>query len=238
MTGSAASGKPGYACNRRTRNDGAMCARPMNARDLEKLVVDAAKKLLTKLTLSDAAATVTLSAEDRSAIETERAELVELKDMWDHKEIKTRAYREMRRIVEKRIGRLEQKTVIRPTAEVLEGLTGLDAPANWDRLAKKGEYDRLNAVIQFLYGAVIIGESTSARGTGRLWPDQHRREPVVGAQRGWRPGTRGRPAHGRLEVRTDFLAPPESPNWSTQGLPADCYLCPISAERTKVGVRR
>lgn len=57
------------------------------------------------------------------------------------------------------------KTVVRPTAEVLTGLVGADARATWDRLAEGGEMERLNAVLRFLFAAVIIDEHRAPQGT-------------------------------------------------------------------------
>jgi hypothetical protein len=64
----------------------------------------------------------------------------------------------MRKTVEDRIITLQRKTIVRPTVEVLAGLVGPDARACWDRLAAEGQGQRLNAVLRFLFAAVIIDE--------------------------------------------------------------------------------
>jgi hypothetical protein len=71
----------------------------------------------------------------------------------------------MRNTVEDRITGLRRKTIVRPTVEVLAGLVGPDARKAWDRLAEGGEVERLNAVLRFLFAAVIIDEHRASRGT-------------------------------------------------------------------------
>jgi hypothetical protein len=44
-------------------------------------------------------ASAVLSDEDHAAIEVDRAEIAELKDMWDRQEIRTAEYRQMRKVV-------------------------------------------------------------------------------------------------------------------------------------------
>ena len=58
--------------------------------------------------------------------------LAELKDLWDHRELSTREYRQMRKAVEDRIATLRRKTVVRPTVEVLADLVGPNARTSWD----------------------------------------------------------------------------------------------------------
>jgi hypothetical protein len=106
-----------------------------------------------------------LSAADEAAISDDEQELAELKDMWDQREISTREYRQMRKTVEDRISGLRRKTIVRPTVEVLAGVVGPDARKAWDRLAEGGEVERLNAVLRFLFAAVIIDEHRAPRGT-------------------------------------------------------------------------
>ncbi|MGH3573377.1 MAG: recombinase family protein, partial [Pseudonocardiaceae bacterium] len=64
-----------------------------------------------------------------------------------------------------RITTLHRKTIVRPTVEVLAGLVGPDARASWDRLAAEGQWQRLNAVLRFLFAAVIIDEHRGKSGT-------------------------------------------------------------------------
>jgi hypothetical protein len=110
-------------------------------------------------------AATALSAADETEISVDEAELAELKDMWTSREISTREYRQMRKTVEDRITTLRRKTIVRPTVEVLSGLVGPDARATWDRLAQAGDVERLNAVLRFLFAAVIIDEHRAPRGT-------------------------------------------------------------------------
>jgi len=56
------------------------------------------------------------------------------------------------------------QTIVRPTVKVLAGLVGPDARKAWDRLAEGGEVERLNAVLRFLFAAVIIDEHRGPRG--------------------------------------------------------------------------
>lgn len=66
--------------------------------------------------------------------------------------------------MEDRISELRRKTIIRPTSEVLAGLVGPQARAAWDDLAAQGQKERLNAVLRFLFAAVIIDQHWGKRG--------------------------------------------------------------------------
>jgi site-specific DNA recombinase len=122
--------------------------------------------LLTRLDVSGAPRAATaLSVAEQAAISADEVELAELKDMWTHREISTREYRQMRKTIEDRISALHRKTIVRPTAEVLTGLVGPDARTVWNQLADRGEVERLNAVLRFLFVAVIIDEHRGARGS-------------------------------------------------------------------------
>jgi hypothetical protein len=148
-----------YMCARHTYLGPERCHRRIGAARLEEFVSDAAVELLTRLDVGGAPrAASALSAADEAAISADEVELAELKDMWTHREISTREYRQMRKTIEDRISALHRKTIVRPTAEVLAGLVGADARAAWDRLAEAGEVERLNAVLRFLFAAVIIDE--------------------------------------------------------------------------------
>jgi site-specific DNA recombinase len=59
----------------------------------------------------------------------------------------------------------QSTTIVRPTAEVLAGLVGADARAAWDQLVDRGQVERLNAVLRFLFAAVIIDEHRAPRGS-------------------------------------------------------------------------
>jgi site-specific DNA recombinase len=66
--------------------------------------------------------------------------------------------------------------VIRPGAEVLDGLTGPGARAAWEALEQAGEQERLNAVLRFLFAAIRIGESRAPSGKfdyGRVQIEQN-----------------------------------------------------------------
>ena len=155
-----------YMCVRHNRIGAAYCNRRIYAKPLEAFVSDAAVELLTNLDVTGAPrATSRLSAADEATISAEEAELVELKDMWTNREISTREYRQMRKTVEDRLATLRRKTIVRPTVEVLSGLAGPDARSAWDALAASGDGERLNAVLRFLFAAVIIDEHRSKPGT-------------------------------------------------------------------------
>jgi hypothetical protein len=165
MAGSTSKGAS-YMCARHTYLGPERCTRRIGAARLEEFVSDAAVELLTHLDVSGAPSAATaLSATDEAAISADDAELAELKDMWTSREISTREYRQMRKTIEDRISTLRRKTIVRPTVEVLAGLVGPDARTAWDRLAEAGEVERLNAVLRFLFAAVIIDEHRAPRGT-------------------------------------------------------------------------
>jgi hypothetical protein len=164
MAGVGGHSAPGYLCSRKYRSDEQKCSRRINAPTLEAFVTDAAVDLLTRLDPSGQEAAATLSGDDHAAIDADQAELAELKAMWNAREMTTREYREMRRTVEERIKKVQRKTVVRPAVEVLAGLTGPNARAAWDALVEAKEYERMNAVLRFLFAAVVIDESRVARG--------------------------------------------------------------------------
>jgi site-specific DNA recombinase len=155
-----------YMCAKHTYLGAQRCHRRIGAARLEAFVTDAAVELLTHLDVTGTPSAATaLSAADEAAISADEQELAELKDMWNQREISTREYRQMRNTVEDRITGLRRKTIVRPTVEVLAGLVGPDARKAWDRLADTGEVERLNAVLRFLFAAVIIDEHRGPRGT-------------------------------------------------------------------------
>ncbi len=161
MAGTLNKNAPTYLCARR-RVGAARCARRINAVKLEEFVSDAAVDLLTHLDLTGAPRPATaLSPADAAAIAADEQELAELKDMWTHRELSTREYRQMRKTVDERITARHRKTIVRPTADVLAGLVGPNARASWQHLAANGEGERLNAVLRFLFTAVIIDEHRS-----------------------------------------------------------------------------
>lgn len=155
-----------YMCARHTYLGLERCHRRIGAARLEEFVCDAAVELLTRLDVRGApSASTALPAADEAAISADEAELAELKDMWTSREISTREYRQMRKTIEDRISALRRKTIVRPTAEVLAGLVGPDARAAWNQLVDRHEVERLNAVLRFLFAAVIIDEHRAPRGT-------------------------------------------------------------------------
>jgi hypothetical protein len=177
MAGKTNGGQPLYVCYTNSARYGLEpCARRIGAKSLESFVTDAAITLLEQLSVVGGQSAAVLSAEDHAAIEADRAEIAELKDMWDRQEIRTAEYRQMRKVVEDRIRKIEAKTVIRPAAEVLEGMTGQNARAAWEALEKAGNYERLNAVLRFLFAAIRIGESRAPSGKfdyGRIEIEQN-----------------------------------------------------------------
>jgi site-specific DNA recombinase len=164
MSGKPENGSPAYICqNFRHPDPAERCARKVKGAILDAFVKDAAIDLLERLDVSGAQSAVPLSAADSEVIAADRRELAELKDMWDNQEIGTSEYRQMRKTVEARIRKIEAKTIVRPTAEVLEGMTGTDARATWDAHEKASDFERLNAVLRFLFAAVRISESQAPR---------------------------------------------------------------------------
>jgi DNA invertase Pin-like site-specific DNA recombinase len=149
-----------YICNHTHRLDVPRCNRAVKAAPVDEFVTAAALYLLEHLDLTEVPVPSSLSAEDQAAIDADRQELDELKDMWQSQELTTREYREMRKTVEARIQALQQKMIVRPTAEVLDGLAGPDARASWAALEDAGNFERMNAVLRFLFAAVKIKEAT------------------------------------------------------------------------------
>ena len=132
--------------------------------------------MLERLDVTGEQSSAVLSDGDNAAISADRAEIAELKDMWDKQEIRTTEYRQMRRAVEDRIRKIQDKTIVRPAAEVLEGMTGPGARTTWEAHEKAGDHERLNAVLRFLFAAVRIGESRAPAGTfdyGRIAIEQN-----------------------------------------------------------------
>ncbi|MGW2648774.1 zinc ribbon domain-containing protein [Streptomyces sp. NPDC001393] len=92
MSGSGGSGAK-YVCHQRThRLDIPRCNRVISAPILEEFVSEAAVNLLERLDLSEVPTPSELSEVDRAAIEADRRELEELKDMWQKQELKTREH--------------------------------------------------------------------------------------------------------------------------------------------------
>jgi hypothetical protein len=146
-----------------SRVDELKCMRKFQASALESFVTEAAIRLLETLDVSGAPSTATLmSPADDEAVSKDLEELAELREMWDARELTTKEYREMRRSVEVRIKKVRARTVVRPAVEVLEGMVGPDAAQAWQASYDAEDFDRLNAILRFLFAAVCIGESTAA----------------------------------------------------------------------------
>ncbi|TQF02402.1 recombinase family protein [Kitasatospora acidiphila] len=150
-----------YLCGRSQRTDSASCGRKVSAPTLESFVRDAAIKILERLDVTGNTASAALSPADEAAIEADRQELSELKEMWEARELTTREYRAMRKTVEDRIAALQKKLIVRPVVEVLEGLIGPHAERSWKALEDAKNYQRMNSVMRFLFSAVIIDASSS-----------------------------------------------------------------------------
>lgn len=152
-------GGSSYSCNGLPKYDGDQtCSRTIHADKLEAFVSDAAVKLLTDLDVTGSPSDVEPSEIEQAAVEAERTELAELKEMWEGRELSTREYRSMRMVVEERLSKLRKRAVVRPTAEILSGLVGRQAREKWDAFVEAGEVERLNAVLRFLFAAVLIDE--------------------------------------------------------------------------------
>jgi hypothetical protein len=149
-----------YRCSRANRQDGKKCARTMRAEPLEQFVQDAAVTLLTNLTVNTRRApTAAVSTAEREIAEDEQ-QLRDLHDMWINKEIDSAQYRQDRRTIQARIRANEKKTVVKvkQTAAIAD-LIGPGAKAAWSALTD----ERKNAVLRFLFSAVVIGPGTLSR---------------------------------------------------------------------------
>lgn len=174
MAGSAAgAGTGAYVCNRRHRADAPGCKRRILAEPLEKFATAAAIKLLTELTPGGKVKSAVLNEADIKALEADRAQLAEFNDMLVNREITRPEYREMRRKVEERMAKIQSKAVVRPV-QILEGVTGPGAAAAWGH--KDMTDQRRNAIMRFLFSAVVINESSGKRGVfnyGRINIEQN-----------------------------------------------------------------
>jgi site-specific DNA recombinase len=143
-----------YRCSRANRQDGMRCARTMQAEPLEEFVEDAAIRLLTGLAVNPRQRrTAAVEAAERE-IAADEQQIRDLHDMWRNKEITTEEYRKDRREIQARIRQNERKTMVTvKSAESIADLIGPDAKAKWAGLTD----ERKNAVLRFLFRAVIIG---------------------------------------------------------------------------------
>ncbi|MGH7106223.1 MAG: recombinase family protein, partial [Acetobacteraceae bacterium] len=163
MSGSKGN-SPQYLCSRHQRNDEAQCKRAIGAKMLEKFVIDAALDLLERLSPNGQLTEAVSTEADEGAIKAARAELDLAKKMWDNEEITLFEYREIKKRLEQRIKKHQPTTITRPTAEMLKGLTGPNARPRWKQLEEAEDHARMNAVLRYLFAAVVIDETSAGRG--------------------------------------------------------------------------
>ncbi|MEU6275364.1 zinc ribbon domain-containing protein [Streptomyces populi] len=150
-----------YRCVRADEVGQRKCGRSVSAVPLEAFARNVAVKVLTKLDTSgyEPAATARPEA-DMIADEKDRAKLEELKQLWlTDDDFTTADFHAMRAVVLKRMKERQRKTVKRPIA-ILEGIAGPEAEANWKRLEKAEDYERMNAIYRFLFAAVVVHPAT------------------------------------------------------------------------------
>lgn len=159
MVGNKVGGYATYACTRPTSSTPTRCRRRIGAEQVEKFISDAAKDILTKLTveaLTAPAATAPRAAET----ESDQQRLTELQEMWEARELTTAEYRAMRKTVAKRIADAQRATVIRPIG-ALEGIElGPRAAETFDALT----FERQAAVLRWVFASIRIGPSTAPSG--------------------------------------------------------------------------
>ncbi|WP_051940079.1 recombinase family protein [Phaeacidiphilus oryzae] len=145
-----------YQCNRSVRLDNKVCHRRIDAEKLEDFVQRAAIRLLQELDLStyDTSAAVNREAE-QTAIAEDEQQLRELNMMWARKQLLTSEYLEMKKVIQERLAKAQSKSVVRPVT-ILDGIAGPNAKVNFEKLTD----ERKNAVLRFLFNAVIIDESS------------------------------------------------------------------------------
>ncbi|WP_326597115.1 recombinase family protein [Streptomyces sp. NBC_01803] len=149
-----------YRCARSHRNGTQRCPVTVSAEALERLMRDLAIRVLEGLDVSGRPMSVTpVSRLDADADAADQQQLTELDEMWTAKEISTPEYRAMRRTISDRIKARQRVTITRPVV-VLDGITGPNARAAWQALEDAGDHERINAIFQHLYAAVIIKPRT------------------------------------------------------------------------------
>jgi site-specific DNA recombinase len=149
-----------YRCSRATRQDGNKCARSMEAEPLEQFVEDVAIRVLTELAVNPRRTRTAAADKAEREIADDEQQLRELHDMWLNKEIDSAEYRKDRRTIQARIRENEKKTIIKVrSAEAIADLIGADANVKWHQLSS----ERKNAVLRFLFRAVIIGPGSMNR---------------------------------------------------------------------------
>ncbi len=158
MSGGPCNGYPTYQCG--TERDGKSCRRRISATTLEKFVADAAIRMLTHLDVTGQETAAVLGAEEADSIQADQEMLAEAARMWARKEISKPEYVAMRKEIEDRIKTVQRKAIVRPAVEVLEGMTGPGAEKAWRDLERVENYERINALLRFLFAAVRINEAT------------------------------------------------------------------------------
>jgi DNA invertase Pin-like site-specific DNA recombinase len=161
MAGGTNKGRPTYQCN--NERDGKACRRRISAAVLEPFAADAAIRMLTHLDVTGREAAAVLGSEEADTIAADQEQLTEAARMWARKEISKAEYDVMRKEISERIKTAQRKAIVRPTIEVLEGMTGPGAEEAWRKLEKQGDYERINGLFRFLFAAVRI-DASSTRG--------------------------------------------------------------------------
>ncbi len=162
MGGTMIHGRPSYQCTvEATKDTGRRCTRRISATVLEDFVSEAAIRLLEQLDITGREAAAVLSSAEAETIQADREQLAEAAQMWAGGEITKAEYLVMRKMIEGRIREAQRKTVVRPAVEVLQGMVGPNARESWKRLEEVKDYQRLNALLRFLFAAVRIDESTT-----------------------------------------------------------------------------
>ena len=149
-----------YRCSRANRQDGARCARTMQAEPLEQFVEDAAVRLLENLVVGPKRTRTAATEKAEREIDEDERQLAELHDMWITKEIDTAQYRKDKRTIQQRIRDNQKKTIVKvKSPDAIADLIGPDAKAKWAKLTD----ERKNSALRFLFSAVIVGEGTMNR---------------------------------------------------------------------------
>jgi DNA invertase Pin-like site-specific DNA recombinase len=159
MGGGKNSGRPTYVCA--VTKNGESCRKRISATVLETFAADAAIRMLTRLDITGREAAAVLGTEEADAIEADQEQLAEAARMWARKEITKAEFDIMRKEINERIKAAQRKAVVRPAAEVLEGMTGPGAEQAWRALEKAEDYERINALFRFLFAAIRIKDSST-----------------------------------------------------------------------------
>jgi site-specific DNA recombinase len=153
--GAQSKGRPyyNYGCMWRNNPNVAKCKRKIEATRLEEFVCDAAKDLLTRLSVADMVDKPQTSAtEEQKSAAHYKAKMEELRIMWTGDEITGEEYRKSRKELADKLAKLQRGTAVRPLI-ALEGIViGKGAAAWFDGL----EFERKAAVLRFLFTAIKI----------------------------------------------------------------------------------